>query len=129
MTTQERMRLRRLAVNYKTQDTLLIMEDNIFNRLLLSLDIREFLHDIREFEPLISENARDYQKRDIAQILSNKYALNRNRPGYGKTFESIEYCRIKDLKRILIICPKSVVEQWKAQFAKWWPDVAQYVAI
>ena len=129
MTNQEKMRLRRLAVNFTTKEANLLLEDNIFNRLLLSLDISAILRDISAVNTDMNICARDYQKRDIAQILESKFALNRNKPGYGKTFESIEWCRLKGLKRILVICPKSVVPQWKAQFVQWWPEVAPYITM
>lgn len=129
LTNQEKMRLRRLAVNFTTKDANLLLEDNIFNRLLLSLDISAILRDISAVNTDMNICARDYQKRDIAQILESKFALNRNKPGYGKTFESIEWCRLKGLKRILVICPKSVVPQWKAQFVRWWPEVAPYITM
>lgn len=129
LTNQERMRLRRLAVNFAAKDGKLLLEDNIFNRLLLSLDISEIFRDISAVNTDMHVSAREYQKRDIAQILTSKFALNRNKPGYGKTFESIEWCRLKGLKRILVVCPKSVVPQWKAQFIKWWPEVEPYIAM
>lgn len=127
LTNQERMRLRRLAVNFTVKDANLILEDNIFNRLLLSLDIGAIFRDISAVNTDMNICARDYQKRDIEQILSSKFALNRNKPGYGKTFESIEWCRLKGLKRILVLCPKSVVQQWADQFVKWWPEVEPYI--
>ena len=129
LSTQERMWVRRNAVNVTSKDAVLILEDNIFNRVLLSLNISEITRDICDFDCSVNENAREYQKRDIAQITSSKYALNCNKPGYGKTFESIEYCRLKNLKRILVVCPKSVVTQWEDQFKLWWPEVAQDVMI
>lgn len=129
LTNQERMRLRRTAVNFTTKDANLILEDNIFNRLLLSLDISAIFRDISAVNTDMNICAREYQKRDIAQILESKFALNRNKPGYGKTFESIEWCRLKGLKKILVVCPKSVVPQWKAQFIKWWPEVEPYISI
>ena len=129
LTNPEKMQLRRTAVNCKTSGSNLLLEDNIFNRLLLSLDISAFFRDISEGNTSINIRARDYQKRDIAQILSYKCALNRNNPGYGKTFESIEWCRLKGLKRILVLCPKSVVTQWRDQFIEWWPEVEPYIAV
>ena len=129
MTNQERMHLKRTAVNMVNQGADLLLEDNIYNRLLLSLDISEILCDSSAVNTEINICARDYQTRDITQILESKFALNRNKPGYGKTFESIEWCRLKGLKKILVICPKSVVPQWKTQFIQWWPEVEPYVTI
>lgn len=129
LTNQERMQLRRTAVNYVTKDANLLLEDNIFNRLLLSLDISDIFYDKCDENISLNKNAREYQTRDIAHIRESKFALNRNKPGYGKTFESIEWCRIKGLKKILVICPKSVVPQWRDQFIQWWPEVEPYITI
>lgn len=129
LTNQEHMKIRREAVNFVTKDDKILLEDNIFNRLLLSLDISEIFADICDLNTEMNKNAREYQKRDIEHILESKFALNRNKPGYGKTFESIEWCRLKGLKRILVLCPKSVVAQWRDQFALWWPEVEPYITI
>ena len=126
---QERMQLRRLGVNVATKNGVLTLEDNIFNRTLLSLDSCAIFRDICDFRCDVNKKSRNYQTRDIAQSLRLKYVLNVNKPGYGKTFEAIEYCRLKNLKRILIVCPKSVVTQWKSQFETWWPDVATNIQV
>lgn len=129
LTNQEKMHLRRNGVNVSVKNGAFIMEDNIYNRLLLSLDIREIFRDMSEFNTDVNIKSRDYQTRDIERSLSSKYVLNVNKPGYGKTFEAIEYCRLKNLKRILVVAPKSVVAQWQNQFNIWWPDVATSVKI
>ena len=125
----ERLQLRRTALNFTTKDGDIILEDNIFNRVLLSLDYSEILRDISHFDTEINKKARPYQKCDISHILDLKFSFNINKPGYGKTFESIEYCRLKGLKRILVICPKSVVNQWAEQFRLWWPEVDQILEV
>lgn len=123
------MRLRKLAVNYKSLGSNLELEDNIFNRILLGVDCSDItgatINEVLTMNPY----ARPYQQRDIQTMLFNKCTLNRNKPGYGKTFEAIEYCRMLGLKRILVICPKSVLSQWGTQFSRWWPEVEQLVAI
>ena len=125
----ERLQLRRTALNFTTKDGDIILEDNIFNRVLLSLDYSEILRDISHFDTEINKKALPYQKCDISHILDLKFSFNINKPGYGKTFESIEYCRLKGLKRILVICPKSVVNQWAEQFRLWWPEVDQILEV
>lgn len=129
LTFDERIFLRKNSLNYVAKDDSIILEDNIFNRVLLSLDFSANICDIIDFSAEINNKARDYQKLDISQISKLKFALNRNKPGYGKTFESIEYCRLKNLKRILVICPKSTIIQWTEQFKLWWPEVEHIVSI
>ena len=125
LTNPEKMRLRKLAVNYKVQEGVFWLENNVFNRIILG--VKEPTHH----EPTVQINpkARDYQVRDILGMLQRDHVLNRNKPGYGKTFEAIEYCRLSGFKRIMIVCPKSVLQQWKEQFELWWPEVAPTVVV
>lgn len=125
-TAPEKMKLLRYGVNVKLKGTTIVLEDNIFNRILLDLKLDEFSSKENIDMSKLSQYTRDYQAIDIENMIKNKQTLNQNKPGYGKTFETIEYCRLNDLKRIMIICPKSVIQQWKDQFIKWWPEVAQY---
>lgn len=125
-TAPELQQLRRNAVNHETKGSTFIVEDNIFNRTLLGIDYPEFMFET-EKACAVSEAARAYQKKDIEHMLRLRYVMNRNKPGYGKTFESIEYCRVLGLKKILVVCPKSVRSQWKKEFKRWWPEVEQHI--
>lgn len=65
-----------------------------------------------------------YQIEDMSKLLTRANNLNINKPGYGKTLETILWIKIilkKDFK-VLIICPKSVIETWHSQLKKYWPD-------
>ena len=67
---------------------------------------------------------KDYQIDDMSKLLARGNYLNINKPGYGKTIETILWIKIvlkKDFK-VLILCPKSVIETWHAQLKKYWPD-------
>lgn len=132
LTNPEKMHLRRNSVNVQTQGSALIMEDNIYNRILLNINLDTIMRDNRShaaMEANINPQAREYQSNDLIRMLQRTHILNRNKPGYGKTFESIEYCRLMGFNKILIICPKSVCTQWKSQFARWWPEVEQHVVV
>lgn len=129
-TNQEKLNIRRSCVNVTTSGNNLILEDNLFNRKFLDYHPEDlyFQYPLKVYtDDDINPKARDYQRNDILRMLDLKNVFNRNKPGYGKTFEAIEYCRILGLKKILVICPKSVVPQWKKQFAQWWPEVDQDV--
>lgn len=127
LTNQEKMYIRKTCVNITRNGDNLILEDNIFNRVCLGIDLECFSDDSDHSE--INPKARDYQVKDIEHTLRLKNCLNRNKPGYGKTFESIEHCRLKGFKRILVVCPKSVVYQWKDQFVQWWPEMSECVQV
>lgn len=127
---REKLQLRRTGVNVQTQGNMLVMEDNIYNRILLDIRLDDLMGDNNQLKvDRINPKAREYQRDDVMKMLSQQHSLNRNKPGYGKTFESIEYCRLMGFKKILIICPKSVCAQWKSQFALWWPKVEQDVVV
>lgn len=129
-TNQEKLAIRRSCVNVKSRGTILVLDDNLFNRTYLGYKPEQLYQeksDVREED--LNPKLRDYQRKDVLQMLQLQNVLNRNKPGYGKTFEAIEYCRLKGFKKILVICPKSVVYQWKQQFIQWWPNVEHMVYI
>lgn len=131
LTNEEKIRLRRTAVNYTVKGDVFEFEDNIFNRIILGISTQDITDlPLDEYTTTqISEQAREYQRKDIEGMRKLKNALNRNKPGYGKTFESIEYCRVMGFKKIMVICPKSVRAQWGQQFHRWWPEVDQDVVV
>lgn len=123
-TPKESMSLKRQGVNlrYDNKYNCIVAEDNIFNRILLDLNTDFLLSDINVDSIIFSEYLRDYQVKDLKKMLKYKNILNRNKMGYGKTLEAIEYCKILNLNKILVLCPKSVICQWQGQFSKWWPE-------
>lgn len=123
-TAKEGMSLKRRGVNvqYNRKKNCIEAEDNIYNRILLNLSI-DFLQSSVDVDSIIlSEYLREYQAIDVRKMLKYKNILNRNKMGYGKTLEAIEYCKALKLKRILVLCPKSVISQWCDEFTKWWPE-------
>ena len=125
MSNKEKMDIRRTCIGVQVVNDYFKIDNNMFNRVYLGI-FDEPKHVKRDD---INPKARDYQKKDVEAMLSREHVLNRNKPGYGKTFETIEYCRLLGLKRILIICPKSVTTQWKQQFKLWWPEVEPNVVV
>lgn len=97
-------------------------DDSLFNRIALGIDPPQEIYTGYTINKPFNPKARDYQKEDITRMVQFRYVLNCNKMGYGKTFEAIEYCRMLGLKDILVVCPKSVIEQWQDQFKLWWPD-------
>lgn len=73
------------------------------------------------FEP------KEYQVEDLSTALGRRAVFNINKPGYGKTIETILWIKInlrKDFKA-LILCPKSVISSWQDQLTEYWPAWAK----
>lgn len=129
LTNTEKLAVRRNCVNVKSTGATLTLDDNLFNRTYLQYSPETFYETkITVGEDELNPLLRDYQRKDVMGMLQLENVLNRNKPGYGKTFEAIEYCRLKNFKNILVVCPKSVVAQWKEQFQRWWPNVEPILA-
>lgn len=73
---------------------------------------------------LVPQFLKDYQIEDLNKSLVLDKVFNINKPGYGKTLETILWIKLilkKDFKA-LILCPKTVIETWHAQLNKYWPE-------
>lgn len=128
---QDKLEIRRNCINVNTRPdgSSMVCDDNLFNRLYLHMELPEELlfnstSSIQKSSNVsFNPSLRDYQIEDLKKMLSLKNVLNCNKMGYGKTLEATEYCRMLGLRKILIVCPKAIIEQWKDHFAKWWPEV------
>lgn len=67
---------------------------------------------------------KSYQVEDLTKSLCMDNVFNINKPGYGKTLETIMWIKLKLQKdfNALILCPKSVISTWHNQLKKFWPD-------
>lgn len=79
------------------------------------------------FNDLPDNYFKDYQVADLSKMFLMDVVFNINKPGYGKTLETIAWIKFnvthstrKNLN-ILILCPKSVIETWHAQLKRYWP--------
>jgi SWI/SNF-related matrix-associated actin-dependent regulator of chromatin subfamily A-like protein 1 len=73
---------------------------------------------------------KDFQKEDVLRIRDADYnALNANAPGTGKTIETLACIAIDRVKLTpaVIICPSSVVDNWKKEAKKWLRGTSVYV--
>lgn len=61
---------------------------------------------------------REYQKQGIHFLAHRDQALLCDEPGLGKTRQMIECCRERAFKS-LIICPRSIKDEWKTEIEKW----------
>jgi SNF2 family DNA or RNA helicase len=74
-----------------------------------------------ETDPTL-KNLFEYQKQDVLRMVSQREIFNANRMGYGKTVETIGALKLLKYRKILVVAPKSVLLQWKNEFAQWWPE-------
>ena len=73
---------------------------------------------------------KDFQKEDVLRIRDVNYnALNANAPGTGKTIETLACIAIDRAKLTptIIVCPSSVVDNWKKEAKKWLPRIKVHV--
>lgn len=64
-----------------------------------------------------------YQKEAVSQLVHNPYnhpgTLLTLSPGLGKTVVALTTAGILELKKVLIVCPLSLMDVWQTEAAKW----------
>ena len=82
------------------------------------------VNEVRQILLDKGEDFMDHQVRDLSMMLTMDNVFNINKPGYGKTLETIVWIKsiLKRDFKALILCPKSVVGTWQNQLAEYWPD-------
>lgn len=74
------------------------------------------------FEPF------SFQKQGVAFLYGAHFAVLADEMGLGKTMQAITTIRILlragELRRVLLVCPKPLVLNWKREFELWAPEVA-----
>ncbi len=61
---------------------------------------------------------RPYQRAGVAYAISRKRALIADEMGLGKTAQSIAACNVWQPKRVLVVCPTSLRENWRREWAQ-----------
>lgn len=105
------------------------MPDCIYNNLVCGEfnDYAPPQYNLEKLSGILPTQTKSYQLEDLSKSLLMDNVFNINKPGYGKTFETIMWIKLvlkKDFKA-LILCPKSVIETWMYQLKRWWPDYAE----
>lgn len=115
------------------------MPDCIYNDIIANGEYEINKYSIEQATQLIdhcgltvkSDYLKDYQIDDLRKSLLMDKVYNINKPGHGKTLETIMWLRYRTLTdepankpMILILCPKSVIETWHYQLKKYWPTYA-----
>src|SRR4051812_21789795 len=62
-----------------------------------------------------------FQRAGIEFIKDRKYSLLADSMGLGKTIQGLWACRELDCKRLLIICPASIINQWAEKAKEFYP--------
>ncbi|MDO5552868.1 MAG: DEAD/DEAH box helicase [Planctomycetia bacterium] len=74
------------------------------------------------FEPF------SYQKQGVGFLYSAQFAILADEMGLGKTMQAITTIRLLlrtgQCRRILLVCPKPLVTNWKREFELWAPEVS-----
>ena len=60
-----------------------------------------------------------FQCADVDYILNRAHALDADEPGLGKTPTSIAVANEMQAKRVLVVCPASIREQWIRRIYEW----------
>lgn len=108
-----------------------MMSDCVYNAIIAG-DYDDFKHSKvytgyieSELLPMVTPPfLKEHQAEDLSKSLGMSNVFNINKPGYGKTLETILWIKAilkKDFKA-LILCPKSVIGTWEEQLQKYWPD-------
>ena len=66
-----------------------------------------------------------YQRAGIAYAVQRQATLIADEMGLGKTIQAIGYINSKVPRTVLIVCPKSLLQNWKNELQKWlvWPSL------
>jgi SNF2 family DNA or RNA helicase len=99
-------------------------------RRLLTPPIHEVLSDPQLSLP---DRPFPYQTYGIKWLYDRPHALLADEMGLGKTMQAIIAARLlwRDgkIKQLLIICPKSLIANWRKELRTWWPGIDPYVAV
>ena len=73
------------------------------------------------FEPF------NYQKQGIAFLFAAQHAILADEMGLGKTMQAITTVRLLfrcgECRRVLLVCPKPLLTNWKREFELWAPEI------
>jgi len=62
-----------------------------------------------------------FQEIGVKWLAHRKRAYLADEMGLGKTVQAIVAARQIGVRNVLVICPASAIENWKREWARWWP--------
>jgi SNF2 family DNA or RNA helicase len=80
------------------------------------------LIDRKQKDATYNTKLRPYQNADVHYLLALKSAGVFNEPRTGKTPMTIELIRQLQLTKNIVICPASLIWNWKKEFEMWYPE-------
>ena len=106
----------------KPPDDIVKLEDRLYYLLQPSLESLVAGGELRfPFEPF------PYQMDGIAFLYPRHSAVMADEMGLGKTMQAITSIRLllaaREVRSVLMICPKPLVTNWKREFALWAPEI------
>jgi SNF2 family DNA or RNA helicase len=126
---------REIRESYRTKELLgevkdNLMKDCVYNDIVCGSAEWPTPMSIEKCEELVKRNfpdlpvdLKDYQIEDLSKSLRMGNVFNINKPGYGKTLETIIWLKtiLQKNFKVLILCPKTVIFTWENQLKKYWP--------
>lgn len=109
-------------------DPWISVEKNLINFLALGMSIEGDvkLKSTQVYEN-VDERLKDYQIKDVTQMLNLRHCINANPMGLGKTIETIMFLKESSAQSVVIVVPKIIRQQWVDQLKKWWGVDAEIV--
>lgn len=104
----------------KKGDPVVVVENNLVNRLALKLDISSVTRPHPTESKFDAWNTlMPFQQRDIVKMSTLRDCLNYNSMGLGKTIETIACLVESGATNVLIVVPKIIRYQWVDQLKRW----------
>lgn len=116
----------KMLMGYAIRGDVISVEDNLVNRIVLGMDTNFTWQtpELRYKNVLLP-----FQVPDVMRMVTQKFILNANPMGLGKTVETIIAMRELGLSNGIIVVPKILKTQWQTQLAKWWPNSPKAVIV
>lgn len=71
----------------------------------------------------------EYQRLAVQHALESGCWLFNDEMGLGKTPQAIQICKITKAKRVLVVCPAVVRQNWIRELKDWWPHHPEAASI
>jgi HJR/Mrr/RecB family endonuclease len=101
------------------------LEDRL--RWILTPPVNQLVSDLT-----IPESPFAFQLQGVHWLMERRNALLADEMGLGKTMQAILAARLlwrqRKIENILIICPKSLIGNWKREIRKWWAEIADNIS-
>ena len=110
------------GVRIKPPDDVIKLDDRLYYLLQPSLDA--LLSDSSLSFPFLPF---PYQLEGVAFLYPRQHAILADEMGLGKTMQAITAIRLmthlRQIRRILLVCPKPLVSNWQREFGQWAPEL------